>query len=40
MKTERPQKVNTPPMIQRNRDTPTEPVMAKIPEGVEKTAFS
>jgi hypothetical protein len=26
-----------PPIIQRKRDTPTEPVIAKIPDGVEKT---
>ena len=25
------------PMTQRNKETPTEPVAAKIPEGVEKT---
>lgn len=32
-----PQNVRTPPIIQRKSDTPTEPVTAKIPEGVEKT---
>ena len=34
--TERPQKVSTPPMIHRKSETPTEPVAAKIPDGVEK----
>jgi hypothetical protein len=27
-------------MIHRKRETPTEPVIAKIPEGVEKTVWS
>jgi len=38
MKTDRPQNVKIPPIIHKNRETPTEPVMAKMPEGVEKTA--
>jgi hypothetical protein len=37
--TDNPQKVRMPPMIHRKSDTPTEPVTAKIPEGVEKTAI-
>lgn len=36
-KTDRPAKVKSPPIIHRKRDTPTEPVTAKIPDGVEKT---
>lgn len=31
-------KVRTPPITQRNKDTPTEPVAAKILDGVEKTS--
>jgi hypothetical protein len=36
---ESPQNVSMPPIIQRKRDTPTEPVTAKIPDGVEKTVL-
>jgi hypothetical protein len=32
----RPAKVRSPPITQRNSDTPTDPVFAKIPLGVEK----
>jgi hypothetical protein len=35
--TERPQKVRMPPTTQRMMETPTLPVAAKIPDGVEKT---
>ncbi|KAJ8119232.1 hypothetical protein O1611_g10649 [Lasiodiplodia mahajangana] len=33
----RPQKVSTPPMTQRKRETPTEPVAWKMLDGVENT---
>ena len=36
-KTDRPQKVKMPPMIHKKSETPTEPVTAKMPDGVEKT---
>ena len=38
-KTLMPQKVSTPPTSQSMMLTPTEPVEAKTPEGVEKTAI-
>jgi hypothetical protein len=39
MKTLNPANVRIPPMIQRKRDTPTDPVIAKMPDGVEKTVL-
>ena len=35
--TDKPSDNQAAPMTQRNKETPTEPVAAKIPEGVEKT---
>jgi hypothetical protein len=36
MKALRPQNVKMPPIIHRNKQTPTDPVTAKIPDGVLK----